>query len=82
MRYEPVKVHFNNPICSYCFNICRASVKFKCLPIQAHNPIDWQKQAQARANHCSYGGLELTASEAETRWMNIKKADKCQYLMR
>ncbi len=82
MKYEPVLVHFNNPICSYCFNICTAKAEYKCLPIQAHELQEWKKQAKARANYCTYRGIELTASEAQTRWMNIKKADKCNYLMR
>lgn len=82
MRYEPVKVHFNNPICSFCFNICKAETKYKCLPIPTTDLTEWKKQAKARANHCNYRGLELSFTEAQTRWMNNKKADKCNYLMR
>jgi hypothetical protein len=73
MKTEPVKVHFNNPVCMYGLYICTASENYHCKPIQALDWHDWKKQAIARANHCSYRGLELTPTEHDTRWMNIKK---------
>lgn len=82
MRYSPVYIHFNNPICPYSYNICLAEAKYRCLPILADNLAEYQKQALLRANNCNYLGVALSEKEMVHRLMLEKRANKYPYLMR